>query len=144
MASSTGHRQAQERLGEDIDLVVDAVAFVLTDIYRRMHFLPQEGPAGAQDRFVVLSARTESGRGEQIPGEVFLQEPVIGHVLVEGADEVVAVLPSVGDAVVGLMAAGLRIAHQVHPVARPTLAEVGGGEQLIDGVFAFGRTGLAI
>ena len=144
MASSTGHRQAQERLGEDIDLVVDAVAFVLTDIYRRMHFLPQEGPAGAQDRFVVLSARTESGRGEQIPGEVFLQEPVIGHVLVEGADEVVAVLPGVSDGVVGLMAARLRVAHEVHPVARPTLAEVGGGEQLIDGVFAFGRTGLAI
>ena len=109
-----------------------------------MHLLSEKGPTGAQDRFVVLSARTESGRGEQIPGEVFLQEPVIGHVLVEGADEVVAVLPSVGDAVVGLMAAGLRIAHQVHPVARPTLAEVGGGEQLIDGVFAFGRTGLAI
>ena len=42
------------------------------------------------------------------------------------------------------MAAGLRIAHQVHPVARPTLAEVGGGEQLINGVFAVGWTSLAV
>ena len=92
----------------------------------------------------MFSARTESGWGEQIPGEVFLQEPVIGHVLVEGADEVVAVLPGVSDGVVGLMAARLRVAHEVHPVARPTLAEVGGGEQLINGVFAFGRTGLVI
>ena len=72
MAAGTGHGEAQERLGEDIDFVIDAVAFVLANIYWRMHLLSEESPAGAQDRFIVFGSRTQSGRGEQIPGEMFL------------------------------------------------------------------------
>ena len=34
VAAGAGHGQAKERLGEDVDLVVDPVALVLTDVHR--------------------------------------------------------------------------------------------------------------
>ena len=101
-----------------------------------MHFLAEECPTGAQDRFVVFGARTKAGRGEQVASEVLLQEPVVGHVFIEGPHEVVAILPGVGDGVVGLVAAGFRVAHQVHPVPCPPFTEMRRGQQSIHGLFA--------
>ena len=143
VAAGAGDGQAEERLGEDIDFVVDPVAFVLADIDGRMHFLAEERPTGAQDRFIVFGARTKAGRGEQVASEVLLQEAVVGHVFIEGPHEVVAVLPGVGDGVVGFVPARLGIAHQVHPVSGPPFTEMRRGQQSIHGLFAIhcaGRT----
>ncbi len=41
VAASTGHRQAQKRLGKDVDLVVDPPQLVLADVHRRVCALAQ-------------------------------------------------------------------------------------------------------
>ena len=52
MATGAGDRQPEERLAEDIDLVVDAVALVLPDVDRRMHFLAKKSPPGPKHGLV--------------------------------------------------------------------------------------------
>ena len=75
-----------------------------------MHFLAEESPTGAQDRFVVFGARTKAGRGEQVASEVLLQEPVVGHVFIEGPHEVVAVVPRAPGGDVPFVAVGIGLA----------------------------------
>ena len=64
--------------------------------------------------------------GEQVAGDVLGEEPVVGQVGVEGADDVVAVAPGVGDLVVELVAVRLGVADQIEPVPAPALAVVRG------------------
>ena len=48
---------------------------------------------------------------EEVAGYVFLNEHVVGHVGIEGADEVVAVAPGIRDGVVLLVTIGVGEAH---------------------------------
>ena len=109
-----------------------------------MHLLAEECPTGAQHGLVVVGARSQTGRSEQVPGEVLLKEPVVGHIVVEGPHEVIAVLPGVGDGEVGFVAAGFGIPHQVHPVARPALPEMRRGQEPIDRLLPCGGPGLRL
>ena len=52
------------------------------------------------------------------------KEPVVRDIGVEGADEVVPIVPRVGDGVVAFVPAGFRVAHQVHPMPRPPFPEM--------------------
>ena len=67
-----------------------------------------------------------------IPGDLLLQEPVVGFVLVQGLDDVVAITPGVGEVLVGLVAAAVGVAHQVQPVSGPALTVAGRGQQVAD------------
>src|SRR5439155_1564617 len=77
---------------------------------------PKEG--SAQDRFVVAPAGETPRVVKQIAGEVFEDEPIVGHVGVEGADEVIAVAPRVGDGHVGFVAECVAVTDEVHPGPR--------------------------
>ena len=90
---------------------------------------------GGDDGFVRLVVRVEAGGGEEVSGDVFGDELVVGDIGVEGADDVVAVVVGVVDRVVELVAVGFGVAHEVEPVPGPALAEVGGGEEAVDRIY---------
>ena len=52
VASGTGDRQAQERLRNHVDLVVDPPDLLLADVHRRMSALAQEIEPGPDDRLI--------------------------------------------------------------------------------------------
>ena len=72
--------------------------------------------------------------GEVIGGDLELDEAVVGEILVEGADEPVAVGVGEGVAVVAVevVALGVGVAGDVHPVPCPAFAIGGAGEEFID------------
>ena len=129
VAARAGHGQAQESLRKDVHLVVDPIGLILQGIDRGMGRLMQVPETGCQHRFIETDPRMTSGVRKEIARDVFLDEQVVGHVRVEGADEVVAVAPGMGDGVVLLMAIGVSEAHQIHPVTGPSFAEPRGGQQ---------------
>ena len=67
-----------------------------------------------------------------VTGNLFGEEAIVGLVLVERADHVVAVAPDVRLLVVLLVPVGLGEAHDVEPVAAPSLAVLGAREQRVD------------
>ena len=113
-------------LGDGIDLVVVAAGAI--------HGEPQEDLARGGDQIIKLIVEREFpvGRivvpnpqtvitggdqtlgaavGQFVAGQLFPNEPVVGFVGVEGADDVVAVPPGVGLGLVGLVTVGLSEAH---------------------------------
>ena len=87
------------------------------------------GPAPAEpggDQGVVIA------RLHLVPGELEREEPVVGQVGVERADDPVAISPGVGPLGVELEAVGVGIMGQVEPVLAPPLAVMGAGQQAID------------
>ena len=136
VAAGAGDGQPEKRLAEDVEHVVEPVALVLANIDRRMDPLAQEPEARADDRLVeALAPDAVRGCVQQIARDVLDDELVVGHIGVERADDVVAILKRVGDVVIELMPARLGVAHQVEPMPAPAFAEVGRGEQLVDQFF---------
>ncbi len=127
VAPRTGDGQAEKRLAQHVDAVVEAVGLVLPNVHRRMDLLAQKPEAGAQDRLVEPLRRVQPRLG----GQVFDDDLVVRHVGVEGADDVIAVLVGAGDGVVELVAARVGVAHQVQPVPAPALAEVRRRQQAV-------------
>jgi hypothetical protein len=72
---------------------------------------------------------------EFVSGELFLEKAVVGLVLVERLDNVVAVAPGIGAVEVGAVAVGVGIANEIKPDAGPALAVGGALEELIDEFF---------
>ena len=66
-----------------------------------------------------------------VAGDLLEHEAVIGFVVVEGIDHVVAVAPGVWPLMVGFKAVAIRKAHHIQPMPRPFLAIVTGVQQLI-------------
>ena len=83
---------------------------------------------------LVRPSAARRGVRQQVAGQVLADQPVVRHVVVEGADQVVAVAPGERDVGIALAAVRLAVAEQVHPVARPALAEVGRFEIAVDQV----------
>ena len=77
------------------------------------------------DGFVETLLVVDSRPGEQVAGDVFTDQLVEGHVLVEGADQVIPVPPGVVDLVVPLVSVSLGEMDDVHPVPRPAFTEMG-------------------
>ena len=57
VAAGTGQREAEERFRQHVDLVVDAVGFVLANVDRRVDLFAEKPEAGPQDRFVRAGRR---------------------------------------------------------------------------------------
>ena len=70
--------------------------------------------------------------GMASPASCSRDEPVERHVVVERADDPVAIRPGIGPRRVHLVAVALGEAHDVEPVPPPALAVCGRGEQPID------------
>lgn len=98
--------------------------------------------AGGDEPLASLGVLGGGGRvgvafeGEFVAGELFEQEAVEGQVLVEGADDVVAVFVGVGPrgVVVGVTVR-IGIPGDVEPVPGPAFAIAGRGQEFIDQTF---------
>ncbi len=129
---STTDSEPQERLAEDVDHVVVPVGFVLPQVDRRMTPFTQVPESRRQDRFVVASLGMTSWPRQQVAGDMLDQEHVVGHIVVECTDDVVAVFPSVGRHKIRLVTSRLGKPDQVEPVPGPVLAVSGAGQQPVD------------
>ncbi len=126
-------RHCLEGLGEDVDLVVDDIqrdpaepdAIVVAG-------LSQTIESRADDGLVDIELVIDAGVREQVSGDLLANELIVGNVLVESTDHIVAVAPRADDLVVPLISAGLGEANEVEPVPRPLLAELRRVEEPID------------
>ena len=87
---------------------------------------------GAEDRLVQLFARVEARGRQQVSRQLLADELVVGHVNIEGADQVIAVAPGLRDRGIAFAAVGVGVADKVHPVAGEVLAEAGRSQQPVD------------
>ena len=71
-------------------------------------------------------------RIQLVARDLLLDEAVVGLVLVERLDHVIAIAPDVGPRLIALEAFAIGVARQVQPVPRPALAVVRRGEQAVD------------
>ncbi len=81
------------------------------------------------------SDASASPSGKLVAGELLADEAVVRLVVVERADDVVAVAPGARLGVVALVAVGLGEADEVEPVPAPLLAVARRGEQAVDEPF---------
>ena len=80
-------------------------------------------------------ALREGGSGEEVVSELVDDELVVGEVFVDGVDDPVAVAPGVGAGAVLFRSRRCRRSVRIEPVAAPSLAEMGRGEEGVDEFF---------
>ena len=132
VAAGAGDGQSEERLAEDVDLIVDAVDDVVLWVNGIVLVLAEPVECGRERRFDKLAVARKPFRRQQISGDVFPGKLIVRDILIEGANQVIAIAPGVGLVVVELMAIGFCVADQIHPVASPALAVMGRGQQPVD------------
>ena len=121
MAARAGDGEPEHALRHGVDLLVGEVHLEL----------------GAAARVVALGANGEIARRDQLFGalgvvarlhevarDLLDKEAVVGLVLVEARDDIVAVAPRVRIEDVRLLAARFAVARDIEPVAAPALAEL--------------------
>ena len=123
VAAGASQRDPQEGLTGGIHHVDQDVPPALGGTAFHPHSQRQEGGPD----FPLVSKGPEG-----IARYLLLDEAVVGAILVEGPDDVVAVAPHVGARIFQPAAAGVGIAHQVQPVPSPALAVARVGQQPLD------------
>ena len=125
VAACTGHRRRLECLRQRVDLVVGQVIpqRSQTDTVIVIDFTEAK-EASPDDGFVEFFGFVPSRLRQQIAGNVLANELVIRNVVVERADQVVAIPPGVMDFVIPLVAVRFREPDNIHPVPRPVFAEM--------------------
>ena len=75
-----------------------------------------------------------SGRlaGEDVAGDLFVEELVVWDVVVKGVDHVVAVAPRLGQRVIGGITGCIGVADDIEPVPAPVFAVMWGSEQAVN------------
>ena len=128
VATRAGDRQAEEGLGRGVDALVDRVVDVVEAL------ADGDEAEGREAGVVGLDVR------ELVGGELLDHEAVVGFVGVERVDDVIAVGPGEGVAVVLVealalvdrQAARVGVAGRIEPVAAPALAVVRRGQEEVD------------
>ena len=132
VAAGAGGGEPEERLGIDIDLVLDHLHLVVEGIDRYEAELHHPQMRRADRRFIEPLGGVPTRIGEEVAGDLLAHELVVGEIVVERPDEVIAVAPRIGKLGVPLAAVRLAVADEIHPVAREALAEARGGEHSVD------------
>ena len=139
MAAGAAHRQAQEsrtRCGDDV------IEFVLTGhfILHQDHISDERAvTAEAQGhKRIVVTVRQFVSR------ELLQNESIVGCVLIEGTNDVVAVTPCIGAKPVIFVAVTVCIAGHVQPVTGPALPVAFRVQQPIDELFVGIRRGVIL
>ena len=131
MAAGTVERQAEEGLADDADHVLHLL--LARDGTLRGVGLSIASPIpGAADEHARGDDAVAGHRLENIAGELFLHEAVVGLVVVEALDDVIAVVPGAVAWVVVFEPFALGVADDVEPVPPPAFAVVRRGEEVID------------
>ena len=123
--------QAEKGFREHIDLVVDHLHLIVQGIHRDVPELHHAQVRRPNPGFIQAFGAIDSRVFQEIPGDVFADQLVIGNVRVEGAYEIIPVAPGHGQFRITLTPMRFAVADQVHPVPRPTLAKTGRGQQSV-------------
>ncbi len=70
-----------------------------------------------------------------VAGDLLLDEAIVGLVVIEGADHVIAIAPGVRPVLIEFEAIGVGVANHVQPLRGPALAIMRRREQAIDYFF---------
>lgn len=103
MAAGARHSEPEEGLGEDIDHVVDAVGFVLSEVHRAVRAVAEVIERRPERRLVEIAVRVAARILQQVTGDLLFHQWVVRHIRVERPAEIVARVPRIGDSVVPLM-----------------------------------------
>ena len=125
VAARTGDGEPLKCLAQGVDLVIDHVCANLPEpdaVVMPQFAHPQK--RRPQDRFVDRILRIHARLIQKVSGQMFANQLVIRNVLIERADEVVAIEPGALDLVIPVVAECFGKTHHVHPVARPVFAEM--------------------
>ena len=128
VAPCASQRQAEHDLAGRVQRVLDDLVDVF-ELERAEPFRLGDETGGDHPPGIVLGRPVA---GEDVAGELLVEEPVVRDVGIEGVDDVVAIEVRLGDRVIGVVAGGVGVAGQVEPVPAPALAVMGRGEQLVD------------
>ena len=131
MTAGTVERQAEECLADDADHVLHL--FLARDGTLRGIGLGVTGPVpGTADEHARGDDAVARHRFEDIAGQLLAHELIVGLVVIEALDHVIAVVPGAVARVVVFKSLALGVADDVEPVTPPTLAVVGGGKEVVD------------
>ena len=122
VAAGAGDREAEQAAGHDVDPVVEDVLLVV-----------EEPPADRQEAERRERPRVVAAR-QAIGGDLLGDEAIVGDVVVEGPDHVVAIGVRIGIPALFHEDVALRIGITGHiePVPPPALAVAGAGQEPID------------
>ena len=132
VAACAGNGESEKGLRHRVDLVVRETDPLVEGIGRGEAVEDHAKVTGSKGAFVEFQLGVDPWIVEKIAREMFEDQSVDGHVLIEGPNEIVAVTPCAGDRWISLAAVGVGIADPVHPVACPSFAKSRGGEQGVD------------
>ena len=135
VAAGAAHGGGEKRLRGGVDRVADVLgAGRLGGGIVAMPPLSHPQRHRADDRLVHAARRVDPRRHE-VAGELFDDQPIVGHIGIEGPHEVVAIPPGVLRGDVPLVAVRVGVVHHVHPMAGPVFAEVWAGQEMVDEPF---------
>ena len=138
VAPGAGDGESEHGLGDDFDLLVVNVVQHALLVLLRDRFRAQGQETGGHDAAFV--DRAGRFRRKQVSGDLLADEPVVGQVVVERLDDVVAVSPGVRIPVVLVVARGIGVAGDIQPVPAPAFPVERGGQQAVhDGLEGAGR-----
>ena len=125
VAASAAERDSQKRSRGRAENVVELIVAVDVRLGRLIVPCTQAQKCGGD-----LSGRV--GPFDFVAGQLLGQESAVRLIMIEGADDVVAISPGVWFGAVTLVSVGLGEADDVEPVASRALAKVRAGEKAID------------
>ena len=122
VTAGAGDCYPQQRAGDRIDLLVDDVRALFFSVLLGVN-LDSHGKVGGGRQPPVGDGRIRRG-WQQVAGELFADKLIEGTVLVEGIDDVVAIVVGEGIGLVLIGAIGVGVAHHVEPVSSPAFTIV--------------------
>ena len=147
VAARAGNRHSKERLGKGIDLVVDHFLVNAIELHAvSMAVFSHVIEHGTDQAFVETGLQTDSRVCEEIARDLLADQLIESDVLIESTGKVVPVFPRTFRGNVPLVAVGIGIADDIHPMPGKPFAEVGRGEEIVDklgkGILAVAIPGL--
>ena len=124
VAARASAREPEKCLGQNVNLIVHFVRTGFHRVRRAVQHLAKPVEPCAQRRFPVCAIGAQAFLRQQIAGDVFFDKLIVGNVLVEGPNDVIAIPPGVELVIVEFVPIGFRKAHQVQPVTCPSFAIV--------------------
>ena len=128
MAASAIEGQSQHALAGHRDQIIQAIEGCQQGIGRFVIPDTQAIVAGCGQAF-------DSRGVEFVARQLLDEEAMVGLVVIESPNDVIAILPSVRLGTIALETVGFRIANHVQPMTPPTLTEPRVGQQTIDDYF---------
>ena len=125
VASSATERHAHESLPDRIDLLVDRVHHQFVPIGFGQDF-------GPQDQVARCDPALKTRIGQQVSGDLLLDESIEWLVLVEGLNHVITVSPSVPVGDVFIQSVRVRVTRHIKPMPRVSNPILRRTEQAID------------